>query len=465
MADLNEVADHVLEGVAADEQVEVVVVRSRDTEVRVFEGEIESMSVAESFGVGVRSVWNGRQGFASAGTFDPDVVRSTHVEAKDNAAYAAPDEFLGLPDPDGVPEPDLDVVDPTFDDLSTEAKIDLATELEAAVLAGDARIIGIETAEYADSRVESVIANSAGVRAESAETTCDLVAYALAAEGDETQTGFGFSVGRGPGDLDVAAAADDAVHRATRLLGATQPPTERVTVVLDPFVTAQFLAIVGSTLSGEAVLKGRSPFAERVGEPVAADCVTFVDDPTDARAFTATATDGEGLATRRNTLIDAGVLTGFVHDSYSARRAGVTPTGSAVRGYSTTPPPAARPSAWPRARRPRRSCSPKSATGSWWPTCRGCTRASTRCRATSRRAPTACASATVGWPSPFARSPSRRPSRRCSRTSPPWVPISPGCPWPPRARAWLSPTSRCPERERTRAGRHRPAHRRAVRAG
>ena len=153
----------------------------------------------------------------------------------------------------------------------------------------------------------------------------------------ETQTGFGFSVGRHPDDLDVAVAAGDAARRATRLLGAVKPDTERLTVVFDPFVTAQFLGILGATLSGEAVLKGRSLFAERLGEAVGAPHLTLVDDPTDPAAFSATETDGEGLATRRNVLIEGGRLSMFAHNSYTARRMSATSTGSAVRSYATTP--------------------------------------------------------------------------------------------------------------------------------
>ena len=108
--------------------------------------------------------------------------------------------------------------------------------------------------------------------------------------------------------------------------------------MLDPWVTAQFLGILGWTLSGEAVLKGRSFFADRLGEQVASPALTLVDDPTDIRAYTATDTDGEGLATRRNLLIDAGVLRMFVHNAYTARRAATVSTGSAVRGgFKSTP--------------------------------------------------------------------------------------------------------------------------------
>ena len=182
------------------------------------------------------------------------------------------------------------------------------------------------------------MASTAGVAATSAETGCCLTSYSLASDGDETQTGFGYSVARAPAGLDAARAAADSAERATRLLGAAKPPTARLTVVLDPFVTAQLLAIVGSTLSGEAVLKGRSLFADRMGEAVAVPAFALIDDATEPAAFTASAIDDEGLATRPVELIADGVLKAFLYDSYNARRAGAASTGSAVRsGYAGTP--------------------------------------------------------------------------------------------------------------------------------
>ena len=109
-------------------------------------------------------------------------------------------------------------------------------------------------------------------------------------------------------------------------------------MVLTPWVTAQFLGILGSTLSGESVLKGRSLFAERLGDLVAPSFFTLVDDPTDPDSYTATTVDGEGLATRRNALIADGRVSQFLHNAYTARRTGVVSTGSAVRGGFTSTP-------------------------------------------------------------------------------------------------------------------------------
>jgi PmbA protein len=337
-AELLEVGDRVVALAQGGEQVEAVVLRSSDTEVRVYEGEIESFSSAQSQGVGVRVIVDGRQGFAYAGTLDDDVLAETVAEARDNAAFGEPDEFNGLAEPDGVAVAELDLYREGLLSVPTDDKISLAQQLEAAVKAADARITGVESAEYVDSVGDMAVVTSTGIRTSGRETACYVAAYVLAEEDGDTQTGFGFSVGREPSDLDVAKAAADAADRATRLLGATKPASGRVTVIFDPYVTAQFLAILGSTLSGEAVLKGRSLFADRIGESVGAAQLTLVDDPTDTRAFTAGQTDGEGLATRRNVLIEGGTLRQFVHNTYTGRRSGTASTGSAIRGgFKSTP--------------------------------------------------------------------------------------------------------------------------------
>lgn len=334
---LLEIGDRVVAMARDDEQVEAVVVHDRETEIRVYEADIESFSSAESAGVGIRVIRDHRQGFAYAGTLDDDVLAETLADARDNAAFGTPDEYLGLAEPDGVQIADLDLWSDELQSFPTERKIELAIALERLTLEADPRMSGLESAEYVDATSAGAIVTTTGIRTAGREAACYLMVYAMAEEGDETQTGFGWSLGRDPSKLDAQEAASDAAVRATRLLGSTKPASERLTVVLDPYVTAQFLAIVGSTLSGEAVLKGRSLFADRVGEAVGSTLLTLVDDPTNPAAFTATESDGEGLATRRNALIDRGVLQAFVHNAYTARRLGTVSTGSAIRGFKSTP--------------------------------------------------------------------------------------------------------------------------------
>jgi PmbA protein len=337
MEDLLDLAKGIAGQARDGEQIEAYVARANDTAVRVYEGEVEHFTSAQSEGVGIRVVQDGRIGFAYAGTLDPAGVEEVLAEARDNVSFGTPDEWAGLAAPDGVAVVEQDLWREELLSLPTADKIALAKELERLTLAADSRV-RVDEADYADVRAEGAVATSTGIATAGRETGAYLSVSTLADDGDVTHTGFGFTVGRSPADFDPEKAAREAAERATRLLGATKPSTGKVTVVLDPFVSAQFLGIIGSTLNGEAVLKGRSIFAGRIGEDVAAANLTLIDDPTNPLAYTASEIDGEGLATRRNVLIDGGVLQMFVQSSYSARRSGDSPTGNATRGgFKSTP--------------------------------------------------------------------------------------------------------------------------------
>jgi len=313
------------------EQVEAYVGRDLSTDVRIYDGEVEHFVSAQSEGIGIRVIRNGRTGTSSCGSLDPREIAEVLEEARDNLVYGEPDEWSGLAVPDGVDVVPQNLWNDALAALDTARKIELAKELERLTLARDPRI-RVDDSNYSDSFSEAAVATTTGIRVSGRENGCYVSVGTMADDGDETQTGFGFSVGRDAEGLDLDKAALEAVERATRLLGATKPATRRVTVVLDPYVTAQFLGIIGGTLNGDSVVKGRSLFAQRIGEQVATPLLTLVDDPTNPLAFTATDIDGEGLAARRNALIEHGVLERFVQSSYSARRMGVSTTGNGIRG-------------------------------------------------------------------------------------------------------------------------------------
>ncbi|MER3453173.1 MAG: TldD/PmbA family protein [Acidimicrobiia bacterium] len=341
--DLLQIAQGVAAAARDGEQIEAYVARSRDTEVRVFDGEVESLSSAESEGIGVRVIAAGRQGFAYAGSLEPDAVAEALAEARDNAAFGTTDEHAGLAEPDGVPAPDLDLWREELARFPTDQKVALAVELDRLTRGADPRIRTLEATDYGDSMLETAVATSTGLAALTRRTVCSVFVEAIAGESTASQTGYGYSVARRPEDLDLERAARDAAVRATRLLGARQPASQRLTVVLEPRMTAQLLGVLGAALSGEAVLKGRSMFAGREGETVAVGAFTLVDDPTIPEAYGATPFDAEGLATRRNVLVDRGVLAGFLHNAYTGRRAGTGSTASAVRpGFKGTPSAGAR---------------------------------------------------------------------------------------------------------------------------
>jgi PmbA protein len=338
VTDLLDLAQSVAGRAEGEEQIEAYVARGRETSVRVFEQKIESLSSAESAGLGVRVVSKGRVGFAWVAAHDETSAAEALIEARDNARFATLDDHGGLASPDGVAPAELDLWREQLVATPTEAKIDLALELERLTRSGDSRIRQVVHSDYSDAMTEAAIATSTGIAATSRRTSCFVSVYVIAGEDDDSHTGYGYSAGRQPDDLDVEEAASDAVDRATRLLGAKKPASARLTVVLDRRITATLLGILAGTLSGDEVTKGRSLFANRLGEEVAVPNLAFIDDPTNPLAWGAAQADAEGLACRRNSLIEGGKLLGYLYDTHSARVAGTVSTGSAVRGgYRTTP--------------------------------------------------------------------------------------------------------------------------------
>ncbi len=336
-AELLALAERVVAMAQAGEELEVFVARGSSTTVKAYGGEVESLTSATSAGVGIRIIRDHRQGFAHAGTLDEAVIREVLADARDNATFGEPDEHFALAAPDGVAAVAQDLWNDELVAFPTDRKVEMALALEQAVLGRDQRVTGVRTASFGDSQGEAAIASTAGIATSWRGTYCHVSVSALAVDGDETKIGGGVDVGRDPHALDLERAALDAVDRATRLFGARSVPSQRLPIVFEPRLASTIIGLAGSTLTGERVLKGRSPFADRMGQPIASAHFVLVDDPTNPDSMGADTYDGEGLACRRNVLIDGGVLTSFLHNSYTGRRSGAASTGSAVRGYRSTP--------------------------------------------------------------------------------------------------------------------------------
>jgi PmbA protein len=322
---------------AGDEAVEAYGSETRRTEVKVRAGAVESLTFAETRGVGVRVIVGGRLGYAYAADPASSEVADAVVGARANAARATPDEGNALPDPGRV-EPMPELFRPEQAVLGTERKVALALDLDRVATRTDHRVRSLERASYGDATSRVAIASTAGAEQEYARTDTWCAVSALAEADGETQTGFALRQGRRIDDLDWLGCAAEAVDRSTRLLGARKPPTAVVPVVLDPHAAVAFLGVLVQALSAEAVQKGRSLFASRAGEVVASEAVTLVDDGRLLEGPAAAPFDDEAVPTRRTSLIQRGRLAQFLHNTYTARRGRTLSTGNAGRSGYRSPP-------------------------------------------------------------------------------------------------------------------------------
>lgn len=336
MTELLDLAQTVASDARGDEQVEAFVTHDKTFQVRAFGGEVESLSSAEPRGIGVRVVADSQVGFSYSTDLSEEGCRAVLDRARTNASFATPDEAAGI----GVPEqateiPDL--VDAGFSSVTAEERARFAVDLDAATKAADPRVRTVEDAVYADAISEIAIATSTGIADSYARSDAWCYSVAIAEDEGDTQIGFEFGLGRSLRELDADDVGRRAAQRAVSVLGATKIPSAKMPIVFDPYTAGQFLGVIGSALTGEAVQKGRSLFAGKVGETVAGS-LTLIDDGTIAGAPGSSPWDDEGTPTRRTELIADGVLTGFLYDLVSARRDGVASTGNASRaGFKSAP--------------------------------------------------------------------------------------------------------------------------------
>ena len=228
--------------------------------------------------------------------------------------------------------------DPSVGEWDSAKAVELALAVERAAKQADSRVVGIEQAVYVDGAERVGIAASTGIAGEFEASHAYAYVQALAEGERSRETGLGFGLARGPAGLDPTAIGTEAAERATEMIGASKPSSRSCPVVLDPTVAASFVGLLGGTLGADAVQRGRSPLAERLGDEVASEAFVLHDDGLDPGGFASSPVDGEGVPHRRTALIEDGRLRTFLYDTYAARRGGVESTGNAGRvGYRTGP--------------------------------------------------------------------------------------------------------------------------------
>jgi PmbA protein len=216
--------------------------------------------------------------------------------------------------------------------------IELAKRVERAALDRDERVTAVEEVVYVDEDSSAAIATSRGVSGAFAVSVAYSFLQAMATEDSEIQTGLGFGVARAPGDLDAAEIGAEAGGEASSMLGAIKPESRTCPVVLSDRVAASFAGFVGGAVSADEVQRGRSPFADRLGEEIASQALRIADDGTHQGGLASAPFDGEGTARGRTPLLGEGKLLAYLHDTYTARRGGAKSTGNAARASYRSPP-------------------------------------------------------------------------------------------------------------------------------
>jgi PmbA protein len=308
--------------------------------VRVFDAKVEKFSFSESRGIGLRVYLDSRQGRSYTSDLSEEAIDEAVAAALDSAKVTPADEARALPDSSLYPEgatgggylgADLDILGDDLDSVTAGEKIEFVLEMERLARQYDERVSGVEASVYSEGTGEVILASTKGFRAAYRSSICFGYVVAVAGRDSDSVTGFGFTAGRSFADLEASASAEEASKMAVDLLGGKPVATAKVPVLIDNLSTAELLAVLGGALSAESVVKGKSFLAGRMGDSVASSRLTVVDDGTMKGGFGTAPFDGEGVGASEKSPIEAGNLTTFLHNCYTAARMGAVTTGNAGR--------------------------------------------------------------------------------------------------------------------------------------
>lgn len=291
---------------------------------------LESYRGSSAAGIGLRVFVGRKAGFASGQDFTAAGLARLASRAVTAAEIA---ELPAFPTPRGSAlRDDLGI----FDARGLAATVaDDRADLERIVAQArstDPAVRRIKSVSLRSGQRETIVLSSTGTETAYRRSSFSLVAGVVAERDGASELGWESDVAISRGALPWGDIGTVAATRAVSRLGAGRSASGRQPAILDREVAAEFLSLLGATLSADAVLKGRSLLAGKIGAAVAAGTVTILDDPTLPGTAGSAPCDDEGQPTRRKVLIEGGVLTGYLHSLETAHRMGTAPTGNGFRG-------------------------------------------------------------------------------------------------------------------------------------
>ena len=338
-----DIVDRALQAGASDAEATIREGDEFSTTVRL--GEVETLKESGSRGVGLRVLLLTDKGYRVASTSSNDFTAegTEHLVrgAIALAQVASVDPFAGLAEPGefGQLSGDLQLYHDDVYSLSTEERIAWARSAEAAALAGDPRLSNSDGAGFDAATGRRIFANSRGFVGEYRSSYCAIAASPIAQDANgEMQRDYWWSQARAFRDLESPESiGQEAARRALRLLGARRIPTQQCPVVFAPEVARGIVGAIFDAAAGDAIYRGASIFAGKLGETVAAPSVTVIDDGTIPGGFGTSPFDAEGLPSRRTVIVERGILRSYILNTYAGRKLGMKSTGNAGRGLAGNP--------------------------------------------------------------------------------------------------------------------------------
>jgi PmbA protein len=324
---------------AGADAADAFITDSQNVEIYTSNRSVESVNASSDAGVGIRILKDQKMIFASNNDLSKDAIKEMIADLMKKVPFHTPDEFnviyakeFGVLEGEWSSYKDLLSYDPKITEIPVEDKITKAVMLETSGLDHSPKIAGSMLVIYQDQASIAYLANSNGISGWFPSGICGGVAMLSAADGDERQSGTHVQVGVKYEDLDPTQVGKKAAEKAVQMLGAKPIKSCEVPMVVSPDIGVDLLSYIVGMLSADPVQKGKSLFAGKIGESVAASSVSLIDDGKLKGGLATAPVDGEGVPTQTTSLIAEGVLKNYLFDCYNAKKGKTKSTGNRIRG-------------------------------------------------------------------------------------------------------------------------------------
>ena len=328
---------------------EAVVYEGDEFSALVRLGQVETLKESGSRAVGLRVFLDSgkaqRTASTSSSDFSSDSIDRLVEGAITLARITSEDPFAGLPEPHefGKLEGDQHLYFDDVNEMPPAERIEIARRTEAAAMAFDTRIQNSGGGDFDTSTSHRILMNSRGFTGEYRRSYCGFSAVPIAHDDKgNMQRNYWFSNSRTVTKLeDPVAIGEEAARRTLQRLGARQVKTQRAPVVFSPETAKSIIGNIFDAANGDSIYRNASFFSNMLGEQVAGENITVVDDGTmifdGIGGFGTRPFDAEGLPTRRTVLVERGILKNYVMNTYTARKLNMKSTGNASRGLAGNP--------------------------------------------------------------------------------------------------------------------------------
>lgn len=317
-------------------EIEIYSQHKKGLSISLFQSKVDKFTINDTTGLAIRGIYNNKMGYVSIENLDNSNIDFIISNLKDNASTITSNETSIIYEGSKHYE-DIEDTSDQFLDIEPQHKIKMLIELEQKIKSLDKRITDVSNCSYEESKIETTIQNSNGLNLTKEEKYAFIYASCVAKDNGEVKSDGDYIITNNFKNINLDKLAENIVKNTISQFGGEPVESKRYPVIFKNEVMSDLLQVYQPIFSGESVIKNLTLLKDKIGQQVASEKITLIDDPLYKDSFIRTAFDDEGVACQTKEIITNGVLKTFLHNLKTAKKLGVESTGNGFKAGLNEP--------------------------------------------------------------------------------------------------------------------------------